>query len=62
MNPSSNFYLALRIGGSYTAKHGGWYLDYDKLTDEQKFYLSLANSSSSWIINDTGEITDKKYH
>lgn len=61
LNPSSNFYLALRLGGNFTAKHGGWYIDYDQLTDEQKFYINLANKSSSWLVKKEGKTNSDKY-
>lgn len=40
---------AHRFGGEFTAKHGGWYIEQDLLTDEQKFYIDTASPSSSWL-------------
>ncbi len=44
-----NFYKAIRTKKPYFAMHGGWYIDYNNLTDEQKYYIKTANSSSSWL-------------
>lgn len=46
----SNFYLAIRIAGNYTAKHGGWYMDYNNMTEEEQFYVNSVNKSSSWVM------------
>lgn len=45
----SDFYNAIRIGDDFTAQHGGWYIDYENLTEEQEFYIKNASTSSSWI-------------
>lgn len=53
-----NFYYAIRTNTPYTAMHGGWYMDVDNLTEEQKFYIETANSSSSWNINNQGDLAN----
>lgn len=55
-NNQNGFLFAVRMAGDFTAKHGGWYVDYNNLTDEQLFYQKTANSSSSWKINEDGEM------
>lgn len=52
----NEFLYAIRIAEYFTAKHGGWYIDYNNMTDEQLFYQNTANSSSSWKINEKGEM------
>lgn len=53
------FYRAIRTEKPYEAQHGGWYLDVNNLTDEQKFYFETCNESSSWRINKTGNLKNK---
>lgn len=55
-NNQNGFLYAIRMAGDFTAKHGGWYIDYNNLTNEQLFYQKTANSSSSWKINEDGEM------
>lgn len=45
----SDFFKAIRIAGNFTCKHGGWYINFENLTDEQTYYLQHANTSSSWL-------------
>lgn len=49
------FLYAIRMSGNFTAKHGGWYIDYNNMTEEQVFFQKTATSSSSWMINNQGE-------
>ncbi|MET3028168.1 glycosyltransferase family 2 protein [Flavobacterium sp. UW10123] len=56
------FLRACRTKYPYIAKHGGWYVDTDNLTDEQKFYLENCNESSSWRINKNGELLKSEYN
>jgi hypothetical protein len=42
------FYSAIRVAGNFTAIHGGWMVDSDNLTDEQKYYYEHASISNSW--------------
>lgn len=53
----NEFLYAIRISDNFTAKHGGWYVDYNNLTDEQLYFQKTANSSSSWNINENGEMS-----
>ncbi|NIJ45431.1 hypothetical protein FHR24_001899 [Wenyingzhuangia heitensis] len=46
------FYKGLRTDFPYQARHFGWYINPQKLTEEQVFYNKEANSSSSWNIDD----------
>lgn len=54
----SSFTKAVRVAGNFTAKHGGWYLDPNHFSDEQKFYFK-DNISTSWIFNEKGDIADR---
>lgn len=45
-----DFYNGIRIAGNFSAQHGGWYIDYDHLTNEQQFYINTASKVSSWVI------------
>lgn len=56
-----NFFKAIRLKEPFTAKHGGWLVDYKHLTPEQIHYISLANESSSWISKDGNSLTKKIY-
>ncbi|MCF1191237.1 glycosyltransferase family 2 protein [Mangrovimonas sp. AS39] len=42
-------------------RHGGWYLDFDNLTEEQVYYMQTANTSASWRIDETGNLVDKTH-
>jgi hypothetical protein len=61
MKFAQDFYLAIRIGGNMTARHLGWYINYHNLSDEQRYYTQLADSSSSWIIDDLGKTKSDDY-
>lgn len=50
-----NFLNGARIAGNFTAKHGGWYIDVDNMTDEERFYYETANASNSWKLNKEGD-------
>ncbi len=39
---------ALRTGGRYVARHLSWYINYNNLSEEDKFYAESASNSSSW--------------
>jgi glycosyltransferase involved in cell wall biosynthesis len=45
-----NFYSAIRVAGDFTAKHNGWYIDNQNLTEEEEYYFETANDSNSWKI------------
>lgn len=44
-----SFHSALRTGKSYQARHMGWYIDPNNLSDEEKHLRNTVNTSSSWI-------------
>lgn len=44
-----SYLSAHRLADNFTAKHGGWYLDQNNLTEEQKFYIETVSVSSSWL-------------
>ena len=54
-------YTAIRTAPPYVAHHMGWYIDPGNLSDEEKYYLSTASSSSSWRINHEGELDTGMY-
>jgi len=58
---NKKFKTALRTDFPYVARHGGWYFDFDNLTEEQIYYIQTANDSSSWKINLEGKIANKDY-
>jgi hypothetical protein len=58
----NSFYDAIRTKFPYQASHGGWYLDNKNLTEEQFFYFSNCNKSSSWSINEEGEMQNKNIY
>ena len=61
-NPvNKNFYRAIRTGPPYIAKHGGWYIDSENLTKEQKYYMETSNSSSSWRLDENGNLINEEY-
>lgn len=55
------FLRGCRTKYPYTAKHGGWYVDSEKLTEEQKFYVENCNESSSWRVDNNGELIKGEY-
>jgi len=57
----STFYKAVRMAGNYTARHGGWYTDSKNLSDEEKYYINTASSSSSWKTDEKGSFTNELY-
>lgn len=57
---NQEFLKGIRIAGDFTALHGGWYVDMNNLTEEQKYYQETSSNSSSWLINKDGNL-DVKY-
>lgn len=53
-----NFTKAWRTKAPLQARHGGWYLDINRLTEEQRFYMQTANQSASWQMNEKGELVN----
>lgn len=47
-NNNAEFFYGIRLADNFTAKHGGWYIDNDNMTDEQLYFINTINSSSSW--------------
>lgn len=47
-NNNSEFFYGIRLANNFTSKHGGWYIDYNNLTEEQSHFLNTVNTSSSW--------------
>lgn len=57
----NEFLKAIRTKPPYRASHGGWYIDVNSLTEEQKNYMETANDSSSWRIDKKGELINPDY-
>lgn len=55
------FYTAIRTQEPFIAKHGGWYIDTNNLTDEQRYFFKHCSDSSSWRIGKDGVLQHKKY-
>ena len=53
---AANFFTAIRVAGKYTAGHGGWYVDSENLTEEQKYYANIPNVSSTWKVENDGTL------
>lgn len=51
-----SFFSAIRMGGDFVATHGGWYVDYKNLSEEQENYFKTSNNSNSWKINENGDL------
>ena len=51
-----HFLSAFRIAGNYTAKHGGWYIDFTNPTEEYLFYKATSTNSNSWKMDETGNL------
>jgi hypothetical protein len=41
-------YVAVRVAGNLTAKHGPWYTDFQNMDEEETYYLSQCTSNSSY--------------
>ncbi len=50
------FYRSVRMGGQFTAQHMGWYIDPKNLTEEQRHYFRTASTSSSWKLDEDGNL------
>lgn len=51
-----NFTKAWRTDFPLQARHGGWYINPNSLTEEQKYYQKTANESASWLLENDGEL------
>jgi len=49
-NNNENCRRGIRMAGNFLAKHKGWYVNPDALTDEEKYYFQTANNSNSWKV------------
>ncbi len=58
---NKRFYKAIRTDEPYQAYHGGWYIDFENLTDEQKYYIKTTNLSSSWKTDEKGNLNNKGF-
>lgn len=58
---AERFYKAIRMKQPFQASHGGWQLDPKNLTEEQAYYMKHAKGSSSWRLDENGNIVDPKY-
>ena len=54
----TSFYEGIRVAGNYTAKHMGWYMDLNNLTEEQIYYQRTSNSSASWKLSKNGQLLE----
>ena len=52
---------AVRTGPPYMARHLTWYVDFDKLSDEERFYMLSAENSASWYAEYNGKERSLKY-
>ena|SRR5690606_29125544 len=50
------FYDAIRIGGNFTCKHMGWYLNPQSLTEEEAHYMKTSSTSNSWKFDEEGNL------
>lgn len=50
-----DFLKGLRIAGDFSATHGGWYLNTENLSEENKFYFATVNKSASWALDKDGK-------
>jgi hypothetical protein len=55
------YYPAIRTKYPYRAIHGGWYINYDNMTEEQKYYQHTASKSSSWRVDAQGNLLERSY-
>jgi glycosyltransferase involved in cell wall biosynthesis len=51
-----HFTKGWRTNYPITARHGGWYIDFNNFSEEQTYYMKTANDSASWQINAKGEL------
>ncbi len=54
-----NFLKGVRLGGSFTAVHGGWYINPDKFTEENLHYIKSVGKSSTWKLDEQGKHDNK---
>lgn len=54
-----NFLKGLRLGGNFTAAHGGWYINPHKFTEENLHYIRSVGKSSTWKLDEQGQHDNK---
>ena len=47
---TGSFFSGIRIAGDFTARHGGWYVDENNMTEEQLYYSKTATSIYTWKV------------
>jgi len=52
----NDFLNAIRLGGDFCSKHGGWYINHEDLTTEEEYYFKTSNESNSWKMNSIGNL------
>jgi hypothetical protein len=61
MRKEKNFIKGIRTQYPYQVKHGGWYIDLKKLSEEEKYYIDTCNDSSSWRVDELGVLKNHFY-
>jgi hypothetical protein len=61
MRNEKNFIKGIRTQYPYQVKHGGWYIDLKKLSEEEKYYIETCNDSSSWRVDELGVLKNDFY-
>lgn len=54
-----DFFKAIRISGKYLAKHGGWYIDYENMSEEELYYQKTANRDGSWLLDEKRQLNSE---
>lgn len=54
-----NFLKGLRLGGNFTAVHGGWYINPTEFTEENLHYIKSVGKSSTWKLDEQGQHDNK---
>ena len=53
------FLRGIRMGGKFTALHGGWHIDPKNYSEENLHYIKSVNKSSSWKLDESGKHDNK---
>ncbi|MDO1501082.1 glycosyltransferase [Winogradskyella maritima] len=56
-----DFTKAWRTNFPLQARHCGWYIDINNLTEEQIYYQKTANESASWLTDKKGVLTNETH-
>ncbi|MBS7231901.1 glycosyltransferase family 2 protein [Flavobacterium psychroterrae] len=62
IHDEGSFLRGCRTNFPYSARHGGWYINNNELTDEQIFYFKSCNDSSSWRVDKNGDLINQDYN